>query len=166
MRPAPGRSTASTAASAGDAHHLRRGAGWRLRHGRGAADAGFVAKELLYEGALGAAGIGLAMTLAALLGNGLMAAAAAAVALKPFLGKRGDGEHAHEGPLALWLGPLLLGGVGLAIGVLTGLTGSAIVGPVASVVLGRVVNPHLHLIPGHISTPLILSLATYGPWAR
>ena len=124
---------------------------------------GFVAKELLYEGALGVAGIGLAMTLAALLGNGLMAAAAAAVALKPFLGKPvATPKHAHEGPVALWLGPLLLGGVGLAIGVLTGLTGSAIVGPVASAVLGRVVDPHLHLLPGHVSTPLILSLATYG----
>lgn len=123
---------------------------------------GFVAKEVLYEGALGVAGIGGLVALVALVGNGLMAAIAGAVVLKPFLGAPvKTPKHAHEGPPALWLGPLVLAVVGLVAGVLTGLTGSAIIGPVASAVLGRVVDPHLHLIPAHVSAPLILSLLTY-----
>lgn len=123
---------------------------------------GFVAKEVLYEGALGVAGIGALLALVALVGNSLMAAIAGAVALKPFLGAPvKTPKHAHEGPPALWLGPLVLAAAGVAAGLLTGLTGTAIVGPVASAVLGRVVDPHLHLIPGHVSAPLILSLLTY-----
>lgn len=123
---------------------------------------GFVAKEVIYEGALGVPGAGVILALVALLANGLMAAAAGAVALKPFLGPPvKTPKHAHEGPPSLWLGPLLLALTGLGAGLLTGLTGIAIIGPAASAALGAALSPDLHLIPAHVSLPLILSLATY-----
>lgn len=144
---------------------------------------GFVAKEVLYEG-LADTAAAAALIAAAVVGNALMLAVAATVALKPFLGSAptipGHGEahaghghaggagghgHAtrvHEAPVALWIGPLVLAVLGLAAALALGWTGTHLVGPVASAVIGRRSDVDLHLVPGSISLPLLLSLLTIG----
>ena len=79
---------------------------------------GFISKELLYEAKLQAPHAGLPITLAGVIANILMVAIAGRLSLKIFFGKSGDLPKApHEAPLAMWLGPTLLAGLGLVIGV-------------------------------------------------
>jgi multicomponent Na+:H+ antiporter subunit A len=78
---------------------------------------GFIAKELFYEASLQAP---LARwTTAAVVGaNVLLVAIAGWVGLRPFLGKRAaTPRDPHEAPPGMWLGPLFLAGLGLAMGV-------------------------------------------------
>ncbi|MBH0237101.1 putative monovalent cation/H+ antiporter subunit A [Methylobrevis albus] len=119
---------------------------------------GFVAKEVLYEGLLGSS---IWLLAAAVAGNALMLVIGFAVALKPFLGPEvHTPKHAHEGPPALWLGPVVLGLVGLASALAVGTTGSLLLGPMAAAVFGGPVESDLHLIPTYISAPLLLSILT------
>lgn len=122
---------------------------------------GFVAKEVLYEGIWNAGSSGLALTITALLGNALMLVIAAAVALKPFLGAKKDTlKHAHEGPILLYAGPVVLSITGLVAALATHATGDYFVGPTLASLAGESVQVSLHLIPTYISTPVILSSIT------
>ncbi|GHG77544.1 hydrogen gas-evolving membrane-bound hydrogenase subunit E [Comamonas sp. JC664] len=80
---------------------------------------GFVGKELIYEACLKGPG-GWPLALAAMVGFGGMVAAAMRVGVQPFAGKtfRADKPESevHEAPPSMWLGPVLLAGLGLVLG--------------------------------------------------
>ncbi|MEM6846460.1 MAG: putative monovalent cation/H+ antiporter subunit A [Pseudomonadota bacterium] len=118
---------------------------------------GFVAKEVLYDGTFKA---GIAVTAVALMGNALMFALAAAL-LIPFFGKGGEmPKRAHEAPLSLWLGPIVLAICGLVSGLLLASTMDLLVFPMASAVAGSAVYLDIHLIPEKLKPPVILTLIT------
>lgn len=80
---------------------------------------GFVAKELFYEAKLEAPQVGQLLVIASFAGSALVAAAAALVAWRPFFSRgRETPKHAHEAPPSLWLGPVLLASLSVALGLL------------------------------------------------
>lgn len=124
---------------------------------------GFIAKEVLYYGTWGWPEMGLLVTLVAVLGNSLMLVIAAAVAIKPFLGPKVETpKHAHEGPVLLFAGPVMLSVAGLILAVIPHTTGVLFVGPTLSSLVGSFTTIDLHLWPTKINAPLILSLITIG----
>ena len=122
---------------------------------------GFIAKEVLYDGIYGASVLNLLVTITAVFGNALMLVIAAAIAIKPFLGPKVETpKHAHEGPVMLWLGPVVLSVLGLLTALIAHTTGTHLIAPMASAITNHAVHSDLHLIPGYISAPLILSVVT------
>jgi multicomponent Na+:H+ antiporter subunit A len=123
---------------------------------------GFLGKETLYEGALHAEILPYAVLAAALLAKVMMIAIAGAVGLAPFVGEqRSPKPEPSDGPLAMWIGPAALGVGGLLLGLFASWTSHALVGPLATAVLGRPVEVHLSFWHG-ITAPLILSLVTFA----
>jgi len=127
---------------------------------------GFIAKEILYYGtsdisALGQ--LGILVTLVAVVGNALMLVIAAAVAIKPFLGAEVETpKHAHEGPVLLIAGPVVLSVTGVILALFAHTTGVLFIGPTLSSLLGEFTQIDLHLIPTKFNAPVILSFITVG----
>ncbi len=120
---------------------------------------GFLAKESIYAGTIGASSA-WAVTAVAVIGNGLMFAAAFAVAWLPFAGDRVETpKKPHEAPLSLLTGPALLAVLGPVFGIATAITGHWIVTPMASAIAGEAMESHLSLWHG-VNTPFLLSIAT------
>ena len=123
---------------------------------------GFIGKELKYEGALAIASEPLFVATAAVLANALMVAVAGIVALRPFYGTRSATPKApREAPLRMWLGPLLLAGLGLTFGLAPSLIAGSLVQPAVTAILGRPEAVKLALWHG-INVPLLLSVLTFG----
>ncbi|WP_274424920.1 putative monovalent cation/H+ antiporter subunit A [Chelativorans sp. YIM 93263] len=121
---------------------------------------GFLAKEEIYAGLATGAGWGILLTVVALIGNALMFAIGFAVGLKPFTGARVETPKTpHEGPILLWLGPLVLAVSGLVSALLSEGSHHLISSPMASAVYGEPVSIHISVIP-HIGMPLLLSVIT------
>lgn len=146
---------------------------------------GFISKELIYEAALGYGGtleldIGHALfTSIMVLGNLTFVAVAFLMFFKPFTGELSDTpKHLHHAPVSLWLGPLVLGVMALALALVTQLpvtdvTSEYLIGPAAGAVYGSEIELHLHLIPSSVNPMLILSVLTIAGgfaafyyWAR
>jgi multicomponent Na+:H+ antiporter subunit A len=124
---------------------------------------GFIAKEVLYYGTWDWPAFGLLVTVTAVAGNALMLVIAAAVAIKPFLGPKVETpKHAHEGPVLLFAGPVVLSVTGLGLALIAHTTGALFVGPTLSSLTGVFTEIDLHLWPTKINAPLILSLITIG----
>ncbi len=122
---------------------------------------GFVAKEELYLGIWGTEPQFLALTITAVIGNALMLVIGFAVAFKPFLGARVETpKPAHEGPILMLAGPVVLSLCGLLSAVFLHWTSVHLIGPMSSSVAGAVLTPDLHLIPTAIKANLILSVIT------
>lgn len=125
---------------------------------------GFLSKELLYEATLNFGLYALLLTFVALLANGIMVAVAASLFLQPFTGPRGQTPRQPTGEAtALWLGPVVLGGLGLLLGLQVGFfpaqMSAALATPQVSAVLGQPVSIKLALWHGF--TPMLaLSGAT------
>lgn len=118
---------------------------------------GFLAKEEIYAALAGSGLRPIVFTLAAIIGNALMFAIAFAVALKPFIGQKVETpKRPHEGPILLWLGPLVLALGGLAAAVFSGAWHRAVSSPMASAVSGVTKSVTIGLVP-HIGLPLALS---------
>ena len=122
---------------------------------------GFLAKETIYEALTEGAGARpLLVLIVAILGNAAMAAIGFAVGLKPFVGAaRETPRNAHEAPVLLWLGPVVLALVGLSFALLTYWFYSFLADPMASAVAGNVVQNHASSLP-HLSLAFGLSLLT------
>jgi multicomponent Na+:H+ antiporter subunit A len=121
---------------------------------------GFIAKELLYEAKIGAPRGSLLVTSAGVVANVLMVAAAALVALRPFWGRRvASPRAAHEGPLGLWAGPLLLGLVGLLLGLMPDVLATRLVSGAVSAARATPTELTLKLWHG-LNPVLVLSIAT------
>ncbi len=79
---------------------------------------GFIAKELIYEATAHAPFIASILTGAAILTNMFLVATAIMVGIIPFFGKYTETpKHPHHSPFSLWIGPVLLGVLGLIFGV-------------------------------------------------
>ena len=123
---------------------------------------GFIGKELKYEGALAIASEPLLVAGAAVFANALMVAVAGIVALRPFIGARlATPRQPREAPLRMWIGPLLLAGLGLTFGLVPSLIAGGLVQPAVTAILGRPESVKLALWHG-INLPLMLSLLTFG----
>ncbi len=121
---------------------------------------GFIAKEEIYYALGFADGWTTLFTLVAIAGNALMFAVGFAVALRPFLGAAVETpKHAHEGPVLLWLGPLVLASVGLIAALFSPLAHAYLSSPMASAIEGAPLYVTISLIPS-IGLPLLLSLVT------
>lgn len=99
---------------------------------------GFVAKEILYEGLLHLPQVGVPALAAAVLSSALFVAVALRTGVAPFfVGAPTDlpQAHPHEAPPGMWMGPLVLGVLGLALG-----PGSALVGPGFLLPIGTAIN--------------------------
>ncbi len=121
---------------------------------------GFLAKEEIYAALAGSGAWSAALTAVAVAANALMFAAGFAVALKPFTGAQaGTPKQAHEGPVSLWLGPIVLAAAGLLAALLYAKTHHYISSPMAGAVAGRPVAVNVAPVP-HAGTALWLSLAT------
>jgi multicomponent Na+:H+ antiporter subunit A len=127
---------------------------------------GFIAKEVLYYGTWGWLELwGLPLTLTALAGNSLMLVIAAAVAIKPFFGPKVETpKHAHEGPILLYAGPVVLSVLGLGLALVAHTTGELFVAPTLASLRGTFTEIDLHLWPTYIigNVALYLSLVTIG----
>lgn len=110
---------------------------------------GFVGKELLYAAKLNLDNVASLLVVAAVLANILLVATALLVGLRPFIGRRGETPRsAHEAPVGMVVGPLLLGAVGLFIGVFPSYFDSALGSATASAILGEPVIMRLKLWHG------------------
>jgi multicomponent Na+:H+ antiporter subunit A len=118
--------------------------------------AGFMAKEEIYA-ALPISGLPF---FAALAGNAMMFAAAFAIAWKVFLGPKVETpKHAHDGPVLLMAGPVLLAALGLLVALAPGLLHTALTSPMASAILGHPAEIAVTAVP-HLSVPFLLSVVT------
>jgi multicomponent Na+:H+ antiporter subunit A len=96
---------------------------------------GFINKELLYEAKLQAPRAAGLITGAGVAANVLLVAVAGTVGFRPFWGRKtATPKKAHEAPLALWLGPVLLAGLGLINGLFPDVIPSVMVSAAASAV--------------------------------
>jgi multicomponent Na+:H+ antiporter subunit A len=121
---------------------------------------GFLAKEYMYKGAAYPDLQSILLTTSLVLGNAMMFAAGFAVALRPFYGqKRETPKNAHEGPLMLWAGPVVLASLSLIGGLLAATTGHVIIQPLLSAIVGEDVSVSLHLWAG-FNIAVVLSLVT------
>jgi multicomponent Na+:H+ antiporter subunit A len=121
---------------------------------------GFLAKEEIYAALAGANPRAVFFTGLAITGNALMFAIAFAVALKPFVGKPVETpKHAHEGPVTLWLGPVVLAALGIVGAIFSGTAHLYISSPMASAILDEKVVIHISTMP-HAGLPLWLSIIT------
>jgi len=115
---------------------------------------GFIGKEVLYLASLQAAPpwtIGLVVVGFAL------GATLATILIVPFFRGRPP-EQVHEGPPSLWLGPVVLAGLGLLFGLVPGLF-NPLMEATASAVRGEALEYTLKLWPG-FNLALLLSLLT------
>ncbi|WP_349236474.1 MULTISPECIES: putative monovalent cation/H+ antiporter subunit A [unclassified Devosia] len=124
---------------------------------------GYFAKEEMYAGLLSGEWTVLLTLAVLLLGNGLLAGVAMIVMIKPFMGPQIDTpKHAHEAPIAMLVGPVLLGVIGVLLGAMPGFVGANILEPAASAIRGSGVESHLSLAID-VTSPLVwLSIATWA----
>ena len=123
---------------------------------------GFLAKEEIYAAIAHPTFWGVSITLLTIFGNALMLVIGATVALKPFLGEPvKTPKNAHEGPILLWAGPVVLSIVGLVSALFAGFSNHDFVSPMASAIAGTSVEAHASVIP-HFSLALLLSVITIG----
>ncbi|MFW5973061.1 MAG: putative monovalent cation/H+ antiporter subunit A, partial [Bacteroidota bacterium] len=122
---------------------------------------GFIGKEIVYEAALGQETIFGLLVGISVLANVAIVGAAAVVAIKPFLGEASPAAlSAHRAPISLWLGPVVLAGIGLVFGLVPSLVDKNIIAPAAATILGAPdVRVYLSLWHG-INVPLLLSGVT------
>jgi multicomponent Na+:H+ antiporter subunit A len=124
---------------------------------------GFFAKEEMYLDLAALDVPGLLLLAALVVGNGLLAAVGALIAIRPFLGpEMRTPKSAHEAPLAMLIGPIALGGAGIVAALAIDWYGPAFVAPAVSTMLQATVENHLawHL---DLSSPAIwLSLLTWA----
>jgi multicomponent Na+:H+ antiporter subunit A len=120
---------------------------------------GFIGKELLYEATLKAHLTEYLLIGVAVLANIFYVGAAGIVGLRPFIGKETETpKHPHEAPLTMWLGPVVLAGAGLFLGLVPGAAGT-IVEPAIAAMTGHAAEIDLALWHG-LTFPLLLSVIT------
>lgn len=121
---------------------------------------GFVAKELLYEAKTQAPEAAWVVTAAGLAANVLIFAVAARLAIGPLFGTAGRTPRMpHEGPPGLWLGPIVLAGLGLVLGVRPDTLAGPLVGAAVTAVRAEPTTVALALWHG-FNPILLLSLST------
>jgi multicomponent Na+:H+ antiporter subunit A len=105
---------------------------------------GFIGKELIYKAGISLSGIELSLLLVVFVGNLLMMALAFNAGVGPFFGKPNYAslpKKAHEAPITMWLGPIVLGSTGLVIGILPFLVTDSMVAPAIASIQGGAIKP-------------------------
>ena len=121
---------------------------------------GFIGKEIMYKGALTEELFPGFATTAALLSNSLMMAVAGIVALRPFLGQlKETPRRPVEAPLSMWIGPVLMGSLGIVFGIVPGVVSHWLVEPAVRAFHWTTEDIQLKLYHG-INEPLLLSIVT------
>lgn len=123
---------------------------------------GYFAKEEMYLALIGGDWKLLLVLAVLVVGNALLAGVAMVVMIKPFLGDVVPTPRVpHEAPVAMLAGPIVLGGVGVVAGLLPEWLSQDVLGPGATSIIGREVEPHLTLALD-LASPLIwLSALTW-----
>jgi multicomponent Na+:H+ antiporter subunit A len=120
---------------------------------------GFIGKELVYKAAIEHSDYRFALAIVAVLSNIAIIVAAYLIAVRPFLSRAtAAAEHAHEAPLSMWIGPVVLALLGVLF-VIPGLMDRILFVPAVASVLNR---PHdFYLTLWHGFTPeLWMTLVT------
>jgi len=124
---------------------------------------GFLAKEEMYAGLLGANWSQVVVLTALVLGNAMLAGVALAIAIRPFLGGLlPTPKTPHEAPVAMLVGPIALGALGILGALNAGRLGHDIVVPAIAAVLGVAAESHLTVAVDPTAPALWLSVATIG----
>ena len=124
---------------------------------------GFFGKEEMYLAVLSGDWRDIAVLLVLIAGNALLAAVAMLILVKPFLGPElPTPKAAHEAPIAMLAGPILLGAAGIVMAVSTEWLGRTVLEPAATAVLDEAVQSHLTLAIDFRSPLLWLSVATWA----
>ncbi len=124
---------------------------------------GYFAKEEMYLGLLSGEWRDIAVLVVLLAGNALLAGVAMLVLVRPFLGPvLPTPKSAHEAPLAMLAGPIVLGAASIVASVMTDWLGHTLLEPGAGAVLGEDVTSHLTLAINPASPIFWLSIATWA----
>ncbi len=119
---------------------------------------GFLAKEMLLEATLDADLLALVLTLLAVGAGALVVAVAGIVVIRPFYGAKVETpKKPHEAPMAMLVGPLVLGLFGIGFGLMPGLAERTLVGATAAAMAGEPVDVTLYLWHG-FNLALLLSV--------
>jgi multicomponent Na+:H+ antiporter subunit A len=123
---------------------------------------GFIGKELIYK-SVGYATVPVFVGVMALAANALMVVCAGIVALRPFLGARETAPKAAPADpgWGLWLGPVILAGLGVIGGLFAGQFEYFLVAPMVLAVTGGPMAIHLALYHG-LDMALLLSAVTFA----
>lgn len=121
---------------------------------------GFIGKEIMYKGALTEEAFPVFATAAAVVANSLMTAVAGIVIAKPFLGKTAATPLVpREASMAMWLGPVFMGLLGLIFGVVPDWVGHWMIEPAVRAFHPSMEDIELKLFYG-FNEPLLLSILT------
>ncbi len=134
---------------------------------------GFIGKEGAYGALLVPGELRLVLLTASVLANVAVVAIAAVLLIRLFLGKPTEtASHAHAAPPALWLGPILLGAIGLIAGLFPKLISGPLLAGAVDATLGRHGDVHLLLWHGWnialaVSVVTVLAgVAVFLAWPR
>ena len=123
---------------------------------------GYFAKEEMYLALVGGDWLMLLVLAVLVSGNALLAGVALVVMIKPFLGDAvPTPKSAHEAPVAMLAGPIVLGCIGVVAGLLPDWLGHDVLAPGATAILGAPVEPHLTLAVDWASPLIWLSALTW-----
>jgi multicomponent Na+:H+ antiporter subunit A len=120
---------------------------------------GFYGKELLYESLAGREN-GAVLLIGSVVTSMIFVAVAILAGIKPFIGEKvSTPRHAHEAPVSLLLGPLVLAGTGLVLGILPSIIDTSVLLAAIQAVLRKPVS--LELVLWHGLNPIfLLSMGT------
>jgi multicomponent Na+:H+ antiporter subunit A len=124
---------------------------------------GFIGKEATYKAALHAESWGMVLLGVSVLANVALVASGLVVGLKPFIGERTGAftREPHEAPVSMWLGPAVLGLLGLAFGVYPALVDHNLLQAAQAGIMQESHELHLALWHG-VNTALMASLVTFA----
>jgi multicomponent Na+:H+ antiporter subunit A len=115
---------------------------------------GFISKELVYEATLQAPRVAELITGAGVLANIVLVAVAGLAGLRPFFGERRKTLLvAHEAPASLWLGPVILAGLGFLAGLAPDRTATFVAPAVAAI---RAETTEISLALWHGLNPMLV----------
>lgn len=124
---------------------------------------GYFAKEEMYLGLLAWQWPHLAVMIILIVGNAMLAGIAMIIMVKPFLGPLlPTPKVPHEAPIAMLVGPILLGGASIVASAMTDWLGQTVLEPGASAMLGQPVESHLTLLLDPTKPLLWLSVLTWA----
>ncbi len=124
---------------------------------------GYLGKKLLLEAKLNVETLSVLLTAMAVVANICMVAVALLLVLRPFWGKRLETPHkAHELPVSMTLGPLLLAGLGLFVGLIPGVFDDTLGEAMASSIYGEPLEMKLKLLFGLSVESLIILGLSFG----
>lgn len=123
---------------------------------------GFIGKEFLYKAGLEADTASLWITGTIFAASVLMFVAAGIAVARPFLGRLPDRfKDTTEGPMPMWLGPVILGALSLYFGIFADVPEVWLVGPATQAVYGSAVSVDLYLFR-EVNEAFILSMITFA----